>query len=289
VPVLTTVGWADAAGRHDVEPAALARAGHRVTVWRPPGTGAPPTATVPAVAPSDLASADVVFVTAEHGAELDRVVAGPDGLLSGPDRPAVVVDCSRTDDDAGGRVRTVVRAAGVGHLSVPMGDGGTGPALLVSGARETFVRVRPLLRCLAESVCWVGPGERAKVVRVCHDLFLGMLTQALCEVTALAEKSGVPRERFLRSLDDAALTGGWLARRTPALLALDWTPVRTTEALCADLDHGLAVARAREVPMPLAFGVQQRVQEAIGRGYRYADFLALFQLQAEAAGMDLAP
>ena len=39
--------------------------------------------------------------------------------------------------------------------------------------------------------------------------------------------------------------------------------------------------------MPLAASVMQLIQNAIGRGHRNDDFLSLFQVQAESAGMTL--
>ncbi|HSN03078.1 MAG TPA: NAD-binding protein, partial [Acidimicrobiales bacterium] len=136
---------------------------------------------------------------------------------------------------------------------------------------------------------WVGEAEEANTVKICHNLYLGLLVQSLAEVTVLAEKSGVRRGVFLDFLNSTGLATPWVKRRTPDLLALDWTPTFTTELLRKDFELGMASAREAEVPMVLASSVLQLLQSAIGHGYRDADFLALFALQATSSGLDVRP
>ncbi|WP_453971687.1 NAD-binding protein [Amorphus sp. MBR-141] len=136
---------------------------------------------------------------------------------------------------------------------------------------------------------WVGEAEQARVVKICHNLYLGLIVQSLSEVTVLAEKSGVPRAAFLEFLNSTVLGSDWVRKRTPDMLSLDWTPTFTTELLRKDFTLGLDIALKEEVGMPLAAGVMQLIQAAIGRGHRDDDFLSLFQVQAESAGMTLDP
>ncbi|WP_342662897.1 NAD-binding protein [Amorphus coralli] len=126
-------------------------------------------------------------------------------------------------------------------------------------------------------------------MKICHNLYLGLLVQSLSEVTVLAEKSGVPREAFLDFLNSTVLATDWVKKRTPDMLSMDWTPTFTTELLRKDFDLGLAVARQEEVPVPLTAGTMQMIQNAIGRGHRDDDFLSLFEVQGDSAGMKLAP
>jgi 3-hydroxyisobutyrate dehydrogenase-like beta-hydroxyacid dehydrogenase len=151
------------------------------------------------------------------------------------------------------------------------------------------VEVAGLLHLIAPTSIWVGDGEEALVVKICHNLYLGLIVQSISEVTVLAEKSGVDRATFLHFMNSTGLATSWVQNRTPDLLALDWTPTFTTELLRKDFELGMDQARATEVPMPLAAGVLQLLQTAIGRGHRDDDFLSLFAVQASAAGLDLGP
>jgi 3-hydroxyisobutyrate dehydrogenase-like beta-hydroxyacid dehydrogenase len=160
---------------------------------------------------------------------------------------------------------------------------------VVSGPRATFEEVRELLETIARSAMWVGEHEEAITVKICHNLYLGMIAQSVSEVTVLAEKSGVDRALFLDFLDSTGLAMPWVHNRTPDLLSLDWTPTFTTELLRKDFELGMDCARTAEAPMPLAASVLQLLQTAIGRGFRDADFLSLFAVQAASAGLDVRP
>jgi 3-hydroxyisobutyrate dehydrogenase len=76
--------------------------------------------------------------------------------------------------------------------------------------------------------------------------------------------------------------------KTPAYVNLDFTPTFTGTLLRKDFDLGMAAAREREVPMPVASVVHQIVQGLVGRGYGEQDFAALVMLEAQSSGVELA-
>jgi 3-hydroxyisobutyrate dehydrogenase-like beta-hydroxyacid dehydrogenase len=123
------------------------------------------------------------------------------------------------------------------------------------------------------------------VVKLCTNLYLGMMVQALVEVTTLAEKGGTGRAAFLEFLNGTVLGSDWVRERTPDLIEQDWTPTFTTELLRKDFDLGLGKARELEVPMPVAAMVHQLIQSSIGRGHRDDDFLSAYVQQAEGAAL----
>ncbi len=162
-----------------------------------------------------------------------------------------------------------------------------GLTLAVSGPRSAFDAAGPYLDLLGAGATYVGEGELARVVKLCHNLFLGVVTQSLAEVTVLAQKSGVSRNALLACLNDSVMGSAFTRYKTPALVNLDFTATFTAELLRKDFDLGVAAAREREVPMPVASLVHQLVQSLIGHGFGQADFAALLALQAESAGLEL--
>src|SRR5207248_623337 len=63
--------------------------------------------------------------------------------------------------------------------------------LAVSGPRAAFDTAQPYLDLLGSGATYVGEGELARMVKICHNLFLGVVTQSLAEVTILAQRSGI--------------------------------------------------------------------------------------------------
>ena len=242
----------------------------------------------------ELGGREVVFVMVAKPADLEEVVSGENGLMNAATLPRVVVSCATVDPETSARVRAALGARGVAFLAAPISgnphvvaDGKS--TFVVSGPRETYELVAPLLDTIARASMWVGESEEAIIVKICHNLYLGMIAQSVAEVTVLAEKSGVDRGLFLNFLNSTGLAMPWVQNRTADLLSLDWTPTFTTELLRKDFELGMDRARSAEAPMPLASSVLQLLQTAIGRGYRDADFLSLFAVQAGSAGLDLHP
>ncbi|WP_346900219.1 NAD(P)-dependent oxidoreductase [uncultured Roseibium sp.] len=292
-----SLGWLGTGRMGAAMAGRLLRAGNDVTVWNRTRSKTDELAAAGAkVADTihDLAATDVVFIMVSTPKDLEQVVAGEGGLLSAPKLPRIIVDCSSVSAEASAEVRRLTDEKGVEFLASPISGNphvvAEGQSILMSsGPKATYDAVQPYLDAIGKTSVWVGEGEQARVVKICHNLYLGMIVQSLSEVTALAEKSGVPRSAFLEFLNNTVLASDWVRKRTPDMLSLDWTPTFTTELLRKDFDLGLAIARAQEMPMPVGAGVMQLIQNAIGRGHRDDDFLSLFQVQAESAGMTIKP
>jgi 3-hydroxyisobutyrate dehydrogenase-like beta-hydroxyacid dehydrogenase len=289
----TGVGWLGTGRMGAAMAARLIEAGQPVTVWNrtrsKTGQLAAKGARV-ADRIADLAACPVVFVTVAGPADLEQVVTGENGLLSAGHRPEVIVDCSTVSAQVSARVRAAANAAGVAFLAAPVSGNPHvvaqgGACLVVSGPAETFERVRPYLEQIARVAVYAGDGEQSRLVKLCHNLYLGMMVQALVEVTTLAEKGGTDREAFLTFFNGTVLGSDWTRRRAPDLVSRDWTPTFTTELLRKDFDLGMGAARELEVPMPVGSVVYQLIQAAINNGLRDADFLALYEQQAKTAGL----
>jgi 3-hydroxyisobutyrate dehydrogenase-like beta-hydroxyacid dehydrogenase len=292
-----TLGWLGTGRMGSAMARRLIDAGHDVTVWNRTRSKTDELAEAGAgVADGipDLATADIVFIMVSAPKDLIAVLDGPDGLLAAGKLPRLIVDCSTVDADTSARVREALAARGAEFLAAPVSGNphvvARGEAVLMaSGPKASYALAEPYLQAIGKSAQWVGDGEQARLVKICHNLYLGLIAQSLSEVTTLAEKAGVPRAAFLDFLNSTVLGSEWVRKRTPDLLALDWTPTFTTELLRKDFDLGLAAARTEEVTMPLAASVLQLLQAAIGRGYRDQDFLSLFAVQAASSGMDVQP
>ena len=223
-------------------------------------------------------------------ADLEQVTLGDGGLLTGEQRPVVLVDCSTVSETVSARIRAAAAAAGAGFLAAPVcgnpevfaeGQG----SFIVSGPAGTFQAARPDLERIAGKVTYVGEQEQARLVKLAHNLYLGMMVQSLAEVVTLAEKAGTSREAFLEFFNGSGLTSPWIRRRSPELVSGDRHLTFTNEQLRKDFDLGLGAARALEVPMPSTSAVHQIIQLAIGHGLREEDFLSLYEFQARGAGL----
>jgi 3-hydroxyisobutyrate dehydrogenase-like beta-hydroxyacid dehydrogenase len=289
-----TLGWLGTGRMGAAMAGRLIDAGHEVALWNRTKAKATPLAerggrSVETI--HQLAACDIVFVMVTTPEDLEEVVDGPAGLLSAPVKPSLVVDCSTVSVESSARVRAAAAAAGVALLAAPISGNphvvAAGEAcMVVSGPAAAFDMAKPFLDEIAKVAVYAGEDEQSRLVKLCTNLYLGMMAQALVEVIVLAEKGGTDRAAFLDFLNATVLGSEWVRRRTPELVKAEWILTFTTELLRKDFELGLASARDLEVPMPIASAVHELIQSAIGRGLRDQDFLALYDLQARDARLE---
>jgi 3-hydroxyisobutyrate dehydrogenase len=293
----TRLGWAGT-GRMGYELVSrLLREGHDVAVYNRTRAKAEPLAELGATVvdtPAELGDRDIVFTMVAGPQDFKDVVVGPQGILSGTRRPRLIVDSTTVSPSAGEEVRAAATEHGVDLLAAPVsGNPKVVKAghltICVSGPVGAWEEARPYLELLAKGVTYVGEGEKARLVKVCHNLMLGVVSQCMAEITVLAEKGGVSRADFLAFLNDSVMGSMFTRYKTPAFVNLDFTPTFTPALLLKDFHLGFEAAREMGVPMPVAATTQEIVQRMVGQGYTDVDFAALLELEAKAAGYDVEP
>lgn len=245
--------------------------------------------------PAELADRDIVFTMVAGPDDFAQVTLGNDGVLSQDGRaPAILVDSSTVSIEVSTEVRERGRRVGTDLLAAPVsGNPKVVKAgrltMAVSGPRPAYDTALPYLELLGEGVSYVGEGELSRLVKICHNLFLGVVTQSMAEITVLAEKGGVPRHAFLEFLNNSVMGSTFSRYKTPSFVNLDLSPTFTPPLLLKDFDLGIAAAKELKVPLPVAALVRELVMALIAKGRDEEDFAALLHQQAEASGLQLEP
>jgi 3-hydroxyisobutyrate dehydrogenase len=290
------IGWLGT-GRMGFELALrLLNAGHELSVWNRTRAKAEPLASLGATIvdrPADLADCDIVFTIVSSSDVFGEVMLGDGGLLTVEGvTPSLVVDSSTISADASERVRAEATKLGCDLLAAPVSGspkvikaGQLG--VVASGPREAFERAAPYLEVFGQTLTYVGEGDAARLVKICHNLILGVVTQVLAETAVLAEKAGIKRADYLEFINGSVMGSTFTRYKTPGMVNLDYTATFTGHLLRKDFELGLEAARALDVPLPVSAGVHQQVIDMIGNGLGDVDFSALLEMAARGAGLQL--
>jgi len=292
---VTSLGWVGVGRMGRALVTRLLRAGYEVGVYNRTREKAADLEGLGATvvdSPADLADRDIVFTMVAGSADVEEVCAA---LLSRSDvAPRLIVDSTTISPGAAERIRASAEQRGVAMLAAPV-SGNPKVAesgrltIVASGPRDAWLEARPYLELLCRRVTYVGEGERARLVKICHNLMLGVVAQCMAEVTVLAEKGGVARADFLEFLNDSVMGSTFTRYKSPAYVNLDFTPTFTPELLLKDFHLGFEAAQELDVTMPLAAATEQIVQGLKGLKGNGVDFAALIEVCAEASGLALAP
>jgi 3-hydroxyisobutyrate dehydrogenase len=297
MPDKKKLGWIGT-GRMGYEMAArLGEAGYDLLAWNRTKAKADPLTgygVKVASALSELADRDIVFTMVSTSDDLKEVLLGAGGLLDGAKaRPRIIVDCSSISIEASAEMRAALQSEGISFLASPVSGNAkvikAGKLSVVcSGPREVYEECRPYLLAFGPGgVSYVDDGELARIAKICHNVFLGVVTQSLAEITVLAQKAGLSRHAFLDFMNNSVLGSVFSRYKTPALVNLDFKVTFTPYLLRKDLDLGLDAGRKLEVPLPLASVTRDLIQTQMGHGHTDQDFSTLLLLQAKASGMEL--
>ena len=242
--------------------------------------------------PKDLADRDIVFTMVSASEDLLDVTFGENGVLTGNAKPKLIIDCSSVSEEASSDVRARAAAVGVDMLASPVSGNGkvvkAGKLTIVtSGPRAAFDMAEPYLNQVGRGVTYVGEGELARMIKICHNVLLGVYTQCLAEIVVLAEKGGVARQDTLDFINNSVMGSMFSQYKTPSFVNLDLTPTFTPILLRKDLDLGLKAGEELEVPLPVASITRDMVQRSIDAGHTDCDFSILLHEQAKASGLEI--
>jgi 2-hydroxy-3-oxopropionate reductase len=226
--------------------------------------------------------------------DVEKVVAGSDGVVDGLRRGAIVIDMSSISPVAARRLAERVAAAGGVMLDAPVSGGEIGAinatlSIMVGGDAAAFAKVRPVLECMGhpERIVHVGaePGS-GQVCKVCNQMAIGGALAGVSEAMALARKAGVDP-----ALVRQALLGGFASSRVlevhgERMLKSNYVPGFRTKLYQKDLRIANETAASLGVAIPATALVSQLVNALMASGGADLDYSAIGTVLFELAGLE---
>jgi 3-hydroxyisobutyrate dehydrogenase-like beta-hydroxyacid dehydrogenase len=255
---LVGIGRMGSAMARALSAAGLALVVHNRTRDRAEGLAAEVGAQV-AATPAEAASlVDVTLTMLADDAAVEAVYGGPDGLLDGARRDAVLVDLSTAAPATLRAFAERAAAAGVGLLDAPVsGSVATATSgqltLMVGGDAAALERARPALEPLAKTIIHIGPLGSGAAMKLAVNTVIFGLNEAVAEGLVLAEAAGIDRALAYGVIADSAAGAPYVGYKRAAFVEPEATPVAFALDLAAkDLRLIDALATALGVPMPQA-------------------------------------
>ena len=242
--------------------------------------------------PRDVAAAaDVTFVMVANSAALRAVADGPFGLVAGLGHDKILVDMSTVSPVVSRELAARAREAGAQMVDAPV----SGSVLtleqgklsiMVGGDRPTFDRVRAILEDIGPKVTYVGANGLAVSMKIATNISVAVQMLAFAEGVLLAEKSGIARETAVDVMTNSAIGSPMLKYRGPFVLQMPEQAWFDTAMMQKDLQLALDMGRDLRVPLPTTSTANEWLTATRAMGLSAADFAAVFQALARAAGVE---
>jgi 3-hydroxyisobutyrate dehydrogenase-like beta-hydroxyacid dehydrogenase len=236
------------------------------------------------------AAADVVFIMVTDPDALAAVSDGPDGLLAGMRRDAVIIDMSTVSPHASRALAAKAAERGGAMLAAPVSgspitlDAGQ-LSFMVGGDPAVLDRVRPYLAAIGPTVTHVGEIGLASAMKIATNLGLAVQMLAFSEAVALAEKAGIPRERAVEALLKSVIASPMVKYRGPFVLGMPEEALFDVPMIQKDLRLALELGRSLGVPLPATGVAQEMLTAARGLGVGHFDFAVVFDVLATLSGL----
>ncbi len=165
----------------------LRKGGHELSVYARRAQMAKPLIDASAVgyaSPREVAAAsDVTFVMVSDTPDVEQVILGKDGVLSGARAGSAIVDMSSISPIATRVIAMALSQKGVDMLDAPVSGGETGAidgtlSIMAGGKEAVFRRVLPLFQLIGRNIVHVGDHGAGQTAKVCNQVVVAVTIAA---------------------------------------------------------------------------------------------------------------
>ncbi len=260
--------------------------GHRVKVWNRSAAKAAPLierGAEAAESPGEAAAGVGIVITflADDRA-LEEVVLGRDGVASRLDGGGVHLSMSTIAPATAGRLADLHRERGAAYVAAPVFGRPDAAAsgqlwIVTSGAAEAKARVRPVLEALGQGVHDFGEDPiAAHVVKLAGNFLIVAASEAMAEAYTLGEKCGLDRMQLAEFFGATLFPSRIYQNYGKAIAEHRYQPAGFKLRLgLKDLRLVLGTADVREMPMPLASLLHDRLLALAAQGHGEIDLTGI--------------
>ena len=245
----------------------LATAGHEVTVYnRSPakaGLWVERHGGRAAATPREaVEGAEFVMACVGNDDDLRSVCLGADGAFAGMTAGTVFVDHTTVSARVTRELAEIAEGSGIGYVDGPVSGGQAGAengqlSIMCGGSQEDFDRVQPIMDAYAKICRLMGPVGAGQTTKMCNQIAIAGLVQALSESLRFAEASGLDIEKVVEVISQGA-AGSWqMVNRHKTMAAGEFNHGFAVDWMRKDLGICLDTADDLEVSLPVTALVDQ--------------------------------
>ncbi len=235
---------------------------------------------------------EVIITMLPDGPDVEAAVLGPEGVLAGAKKGAVLIDMSSINPLVSQKIGAACAAQGVEFLDAPVSGGepkaidGT-LAIMVGGKPEVFERMKPILECMGASVVLTGDVGAGNVTKLANQIIVACNIAAMGEALVLATKAGLNPEVVFDAIKGGLAGSAVLNAKAPMVIARNFQPGFRIRLHQKDLRNSLQAAEALQVPLPITSLVQQMLVWLINDGKGDLDHAGITLFTEQAAKVEV--
>jgi len=234
---------------------------------------------------------DVVFTIVGFPADVEEVILGSEGVLSGSSSGMTIVDMTTSQPSLAERIAEQASRQGVASIDAPVSGGDTGArnatlSIMIGGQEDQVSRLHPLFELMGKTIVHQGGPGRGQHTKMVNQTLIAAGMIAVCEGLLYATKMGLDLPTVLKSVSSGA-AGSWsLTNMAPRMIAGDFAPGFFVEHFIKDMRIALDEAAAMNLSLPGLAMAQQLYQAVAAQGHQKDGTQALLLAMAQMNSVD---
>ena len=239
------------------------------------------------------AGVDVLVTMLPDSPEVREVYLGPDGAFEALRPGWLAIDMSSIAPSTARELAGRAAAGGAEMLDAPVSGGDKGAiagtlSIMVGGSEAAFERALPILGAMGKTIVHVGPAGAGQVVKVCNQVVVAVVIEAVSEALVLGAKAGVDPAKIADVLQGGLAATKVLEMRRDNMLTGRFDPGFRVRLHLKDLKNALELAREIDVALPAAAEVEQLMRAMVAAGRADYDHSGLITMLEDLAAFPVA-
>lgn len=258
--------------------------GHSLTVWNRTPSKADGLNAEKASTPSEVAAkAGIVFLCMFDSNAVRSVLTQENGLLSGQVSGKTIIDLTSNHFRDVLDFHDLCKEAGATYMETPV-LGSIVPAsqgaltVLVSGEKDGYERIRPLLEDIGKQIFYLAEPSLATKMKLINNLALGSFMATIAEALSLGEQVGIEKKDVLDILSAGGGNSLVLNAKKEKLLKEDFSTHFSNALIYKDLHCLQDLAYENKRTLFTGSVVKELYAMTFGKGIDQDDFSSIYKL-----------
>ncbi len=248
---------------------------------------------IAANSPKEVAAqVDVIFTNLPDTPDVEKVILGEDGIITGGRKGLIVIDNSTIKPASARMIAETLKSKGIFSLDAPVSGGDIGArngtlTIMVGGDSSALEKVMPVLMAMGKTVTHVGDAGAGQVAKAANQIMVAAQMVAMGELLVFAKKAGVDPQKVVDAIKGGAAQCWSLDVKPARLFAGNRTPGFKARMQLKDMKIILETAKEYNAPVSSAEEHTKFFQQMIDNGMGELDNSAVVGVIEKLAGVGI--
>ena len=243
--------------------------------------------------PAEVATqVDVVFTNLPDTPDVEKVVLGENGIITGAHDGLIYIDNSTIKPTSARMIAEKLSAKNIFALDAPVSGGDIGArngtlTIMVGGDASALEKVMPVLLAMGKTVTHVGDAGAGQVAKAANQIMVAAQMVAMGELLVFSKKAGVDPRKVVDAIKGGAAQCWTLDVKPPRLFEGNRNPGFKAHMQLKDLKIILDTAREYDIPVSGTVENTKLFQQMIDSGMGELDNSAVVGVIEKLAGVGI--